>query len=106
PGVMLLLPLFMMFSSAGTFLGITVVGTRAGLVVTYLTFALPLATWVMVTYLRKIPESLEEAGLVDGLTRFGALRRIVFPLCWPGMSVALVFSFLLGWNDVLFASIL
>lgn len=106
PHVLLLLPLFMVFSSAGTYLGIAVVGTRAALVITYLTFALPLSTWVMVTYLRKIPESLEEAGLVDGLTRFGALRKIVIPLSWPGMAVAMVFSFLLGWNDVLFANVL
>lgn len=106
PQVMLLLPLFMVFSSAGTYLGITMVGTRVALVLTYLTFALPLATWVMVAYLRKIPESLEEAGLVDGLSRFGALRKIVIPLSWPGMAVALVFSFLLGWNDVVYASVL
>lgn len=106
PQVMLLLPLFMMFSSAGTYLGIPMVGTRPALVITYLTFALPLATWVMVTYLRKIPQSLEEAGLVDGLTRFGTLRKIVIPLSWPGMAVALVFSFLLGWNDVVMASVL
>lgn len=106
PQTLLILPLFMVFSSIGSYLGLVVVGSRVGLVITYLTFALPLATWVMVTYLRKIPESLEEAGLVDGLTRFGALRRIIVPLSWPGMSVALVFSFLLGWNDVLFASVL
>jgi ABC-type glycerol-3-phosphate transport system permease component len=106
PHVMLLLPLFMVFSSAGTYLGLPLVGTRVALVITYLTFALPLATWVMVIYLRKIPESLEEAGLIDGLSRFGALVRIVAPLSWPGMVVALVFSFLLGWNDVVFASVL
>ena len=106
PHVMLLLPLFMVFSSAGTYLGLPLVGTRTAVVITFLTFALPLATWVMVTYLRKIPMSLEEAGLVDGLTRFGALRRIILPLSWPGMVVALVFSFLLGWNDVLFATVL
>lgn len=106
PQVMLLLPLFMVFSSAGTYLGLPLVGTRVALVITYLTFALPLATWVMVTYLRKIPESLEEAGLIDGLTRLGTLWRIVVPLAWPGMVVALVFSFLVGWNDVVFASVL
>jgi ABC-type glycerol-3-phosphate transport system permease component len=106
PHVMLLLPLFMVFSSAGTYLGLPLVGTRTALVITYLTFALPLATWVMVTYLRKIPESLEEAGLIDGLSRFGTLWRIVVPLSWPGMVVALVFSFLIGWNDVVFASVL
>lgn len=106
PGTLLILPVFMVFSSIGNYLGLVVVGSRAGLIITYLTFALPLATWVMVTYLRKVPRSLEEAGLVDGLSRFGALRRVVVPLSWPGMSVALVFSFLLGWNDVLFASVL
>ena len=106
PGTMLLLPLFVVFSSARTYFGLTVVGTRWGLMVTYLTFALPFATWVMVTYLRGLPLELEEAGLIDGLTRVGVLRRIVLPLSFPGLIVAAVFSFLLGWNDVLFASVL
>ncbi len=106
PGTLLLLPLFVTFSTVGSYFGLAIIGSRLGLVVTYLTFSLPLATWVMVTYLRNMPESLEEAGLVDGLTRFGTLWRIVVPLSWPGMVVALVFSFLHGWNDVLFASIL
>ncbi|MGH3324179.1 MAG: carbohydrate ABC transporter permease, partial [Streptomyces sp.] len=106
PHALLILPLFVVFSSVGSYLSVIIVGSKWALVVTYLTFALPLATWVMVTYLRKIPQSLEEAGLVDGLTRFGALRRIIVPLSWPGMVVALVFSFLLGWNDVLFATVL
>jgi trehalose/maltose transport system permease protein len=106
PQTLLILPMFMVFSSVGSYLGLVIVGSRAGLVITYLTFALPLATWVMVTYLRKMPPALEEAGLVDGLTRFGTVRHIIVPLSWPGMTVALVFSFLLGWNDVLFASIL
>jgi ABC-type glycerol-3-phosphate transport system permease component len=106
PHVMLLLPLFMVFSSAGTYLGLHLIGTRTAVVITFLTFALPLATWVMVTYLRSIPQALEEAGLVDGLSRFGALRRIVLPLSWPGMTIALVFSFLIAWNDVVFVSVL
>ena len=106
PHVMLLLPLFMVFASAGAYLGLSVVGTRTAMVITYLTFALPLATWVMVTYLDKIPRTLEEAGLIDGLSRFGTLVRIVLPLAWPGMVVALVFSFLSSWNDVVFASVL
>jgi ABC-type glycerol-3-phosphate transport system permease component len=74
--------------------------------VTYLTFALPLATWVMVIHLRKIPIVLEEAARIDGATRLGALWRIIIPLSLPGMVVATIFSFLRGWNDVLFASIL
>lgn len=106
PGTLLLLPLFVVFFSVDTYLGLTLIGTRTSLVVTYMTFALPFATWVMVTYLRSIPISLEEAGLIDGLSRIGVLRRIIAPLALPGMVVATIFSFLLGWNDVLFASVL
>jgi len=106
PHVMLLLPLFVLFSSIRTALPFRLIGTYQGPVITYLTFALPLATWLMVSYLSSIPVELEEAALVDGATRFQALRKVVVPLALPGMVVALVFSFLVGWNDVLFASVL
>jgi multiple sugar transport system permease protein len=106
PGTLLLLPLFVVYASAPTYLGVTVVGTTWGLMITYLTFALPFATWVMVTYIRGMPAELEEAGLLDGLSRIGVLRRIVLPLSAPGLIVAAIFSFLLGWNDVMFASVL
>ena len=106
PGTLLLLPIFVLFSSARTYLDITIVGTRFGLVVTYLTFALPFSTWVMVTYLRGLPRELEEAAMLDGCSPIGILRRIVIPLSWPGIIVAAVFAFLLGWNDVLFASVM
>jgi ABC-type glycerol-3-phosphate transport system permease component len=106
PGTLLLLPLFVVYASAPAYLGVTVVGTTWGLMITYLTFALPFATWVMVTYIRGMPVELEEAGLLDGLSRIGVLRRIVLPLSAPGLIVAAIFSFLLGWNDVLFASVL
>jgi ABC-type glycerol-3-phosphate transport system permease component len=106
PGTLLLLPIFVLFSSARTYLDITIVGTRFGLIVTYLTFALPFSTWVMVTYLRGLPRELEEAAMIDGCSTIGVLRRIVIPLSWPGIIVAAVFAFLLGWNDVLFASVM
>jgi ABC-type glycerol-3-phosphate transport system permease component len=106
PHVMLLLPLFVLFSSIQTAIPFRLIGTYQGPVITYLTFALPLATWLMVSYLASIPVELEEAALVDGATRFQALRKVVVPLALPGMVVALVFSFLVGWNDVLFASVL
>jgi ABC-type glycerol-3-phosphate transport system permease component len=106
PHVMLLLPLFVLFSSIQTAIPFRLIGTYQGPVITYLTFALPLATWLMVSYLSSIPVVLEEAALVDGATRFQALRKVVVPLALPGMVVALVFSFLVGWNDVLFASVL
>ncbi|AGL19851.1 carbohydrate ABC transporter permease [Actinoplanes sp. N902-109] len=106
PGTLMLLPVFVLFSSAGNYLGLTVVGTRWGLFLAYLTFALPFSTWVMVTYLRGLPRELEEAGRVDGASTLRILFRIIVPLSLPAIVVSGIFAFLLGWNDVLFASVL
>jgi trehalose/maltose transport system permease protein len=106
PGTLMLLPVFVLFSSAGNYLGITVVGTRWGLFIAYLTFALPFSTWVMVTYLRGLPRELEEAGLMDGASTLVILYRSIIPLSLPAIVVSGIFAFLLGWNDVLFASVL
>ncbi|WP_305783866.1 carbohydrate ABC transporter permease [Symbioplanes lichenis] len=106
PGTLMLLPVFVLFSSAGNYLGVTVVGTRWGLFLAYLTFALPFSTWVMVTYLRGLPRELEEAGRVDGASTPRILVRIIMPLSLPAIVVSGIFAFLLGWNDVLFASVL
>jgi multiple sugar transport system permease protein len=106
PGTLMLLPVFVLYSSAGNYLGIAVVGTRWGLFIAYLTFALPFSTWVMVTYLRGLPRELEEAGRVDGASTLRILLRIIIPLSLPAIVVSGIFAFLLGWNDVLFASVL
>jgi ABC-type glycerol-3-phosphate transport system permease component len=106
PGTLMLLPVFVLFSSAGNYLGLTVVGTRWGLFLAYLTFALPFSTWVMVTYLRGLPKELEEAGRMDGAGTLTVLFRIIMPLSLPAIVVSGIFAFLLGWNDVLFASVL
>jgi multiple sugar transport system permease protein len=106
PGTLMLLPVFVLFSSAGNYLGIAVVGTRWGLFIAYLTFALPFSTWVMVTYLRGLPRELEEAGRMDGASTMHILFRIIAPLSLPAIVVSGIFAFLLGWNDVLFASVL
>ena len=106
PGTLMLLPVFVLFSSAGNYLGIAVVGTRWGLFIAYLTFALPFSTWVMVTYLRGLPRELEEAGRMDGASTVKILLRIIVPLSGPAIVVSGIFAFLLGWNDVLFASVL
>ncbi len=100
PHIMLLLPLFVLFAM------LQLVGTYQAVIITYLTFALPLAIWIMVSYFESIPIDIEEAALVDGATRLETLRLIIAPLALPGIVVALVFSFLSGWNDVLFASVL
>jgi trehalose/maltose transport system permease protein len=106
PGTLMLLPVFVLFSSAGNYLGITMVGSRWGLFLAYLTFALPFSTWVMVTYLRGLPRELEEAARTDGASTMVVLFRIVLPLSLPAVVVSGIFAFLLGWNDVLFASVL
>ncbi|GLY93283.1 carbohydrate ABC transporter permease [Actinoplanes sp. NBRC 103695] len=106
PGTLMLLPVFVLFSSAGNYLGLTVIGTRWGLFVAYLTFALPFSTWVMVTYLRGLPRELEEAARTEGASTITILWRIIIPLSLPAIVVSGIFAFLLGWNDVLFASVL
>jgi ABC-type glycerol-3-phosphate transport system permease component len=106
PGTLMLLPVFVLFSSAGNYLGVAVIGTRWGLFVAYLTFTLPFSTWVMVTYLRGLPRELEEAARTDGASTVVILMRIVVPLSLPAIVVSGIFAFLLGWNDVLFASVL
>jgi trehalose/maltose transport system permease protein len=106
PGTLMLLPVFVLFSTIATALGIQIIGTRQALFVTYLTFALPFSTWVMVTYLRGLPPELEEAARIDGASSLRVLTRIIVPLSWPGIVVSAIFAFLLGWNDVLFASVM
>ncbi|MFK3979226.1 carbohydrate ABC transporter permease [Micromonospora sp. NPDC050397] len=106
PGTLMLLPVFVLFASASTLLGVPVIGTRWALFLTYLTFGLPFSTWVMVTYLRGLPRELDEAARVDGASSWHVLTRIIVPLSWPGLTVSAIFAFLLGWNDVLFASVL
>jgi ABC-type glycerol-3-phosphate transport system permease component len=106
PGTLMVLPVFVVFASAGTYLGITVIGTLWGLFLTYLTFTLPFSTWVMVTYLRGLPKELEEAARIDGASNLMILLKVVLPLSWPGVMVSAIFAFLLGWNDVIFASVM
>jgi trehalose/maltose transport system permease protein len=106
PGTLLLLPVFVLFATIANALSLHIIGTRWGLFITYLTFALPFSTWVMVTYLRGLPRELTEAARMDGANTIQILTRIVAPLSWPGIVVSAVFAFLLGWNDVLFASVM
>ncbi|MCL4544738.1 MAG: ABC transporter permease subunit [Chloroflexi bacterium] len=106
PAQMLLLPVFIIFVIIQNALHVRLIGTYQGLVLTYLTFALPFSIWMLASYISGLPLELEEAGLVDGCSRLSLLRHIVLPLTVPGMVVAFIFSFLLSWNEVLFASVL
>ena len=96
----LIIPIYLMLDRAGQ------TDRLAGIVVTYMTFVLPFAIWTLRGFIVNIPEELEEAAMVDGCTRAGAFRRILFPLVAPGLVATAVFSFILVWNDYLIAYVL
>jgi len=76
-----------------------------GLIVVYLTFSLPLSTWLLQGYFRAVPRELEEQAMVDGSTRLGALFRILIPLSAPGVVAVAIFTFTGAWNELLLALI-
>lgn len=106
PGVLLLLPLFVMYVIVQQLIQVLIIGSYLGVVLTYMTFALPYAIWIISVYIASLPVELEEAAMIDGASRFEVLRWITLPLSIPGLVVTFVFSFLLAWNDVLFSSVL
>jgi multiple sugar transport system permease protein len=97
PGALLFIPLYQMMS------GIQLNDSLWSLVITYPTFTLPFATWLLVGYFKSIPADLEESALVDGCTRFGAFVRIVLPLAKPGLLAVALFTLTNAWNEFLFA---
>ena len=106
PGILFLLPLFIIFVNIEQIIGIKLYGSYTGLVITYLTFALPFSIWMLVGFFDTIPRELEEAAMVDGATALGALFRILIPLSMPGIIAVGIFAFLTAWGEVLFASVL
>src|SRR5690625_584869 len=106
PGILFLLPLFLMFVQGEEIFGIQLTGSYTGLIITYLTFALPFSIWMLAGYLQAIPEGLEEAAMIDGTSRIGALVRVILPVARPGILAVGVFAFITAWGEVLFASVL
>jgi multiple sugar transport system permease protein len=106
PGILFLLPLFLIFVNINSATGIQLVGSQAGLVITYLTFSLPFSVWMLVGYFDSIPRELDEAAMVDGCGPLGALWRIVLPAARPGVIAVAIYSFMTSWGEVLFASVM
>lgn len=106
PGILFLLPLFLIFVNIGNTTGVALYGSRAGLVITYLTFSLPFSIWMLVGYFDSIPRDLDEAALVDGNGPIGALFRVVVPAAVPGIVAVSVYAFMTAWGEVLFASVM
>lgn len=100
PLVMLIAPIFRMLSP----LGLT--NSLTGLVVVYVAFNVPFATFLMQSFFDGIPKDLEEAAMIDGATRFTAFRQIILPLTLPGIAATLGFVFTAAWSELLFALML
>jgi multiple sugar transport system permease protein len=106
PGILFLLPLFLIFVNIGNATGIELYGSRIGLIITYLTFSLPFSIWMLVGYFDSIPRELDEAAQVDGNGPIGALLRVVVPAAVPGIVAVAIYAFMTAWGEVLFASIM
>jgi multiple sugar transport system permease protein len=97
PPMILAIPLFVLFTRLG------LRGSLIGLALVYVAQTVPVAIFMMRNYFETIPDSLEEAGLVDGLTHLGVLRRISLPLAAPSVVATGLYVFMIAWNEFLFA---
>jgi multiple sugar transport system permease protein len=100
PPIVLSLPIFVLMKT------FNLLNTRGGLIASYLSFNLPFVIWMLMGFLESIPVELEEAAKIDGANRLQAVIRIVFPLATPGVMASGVLSFILCWNEFLFALML
>jgi multiple sugar transport system permease protein len=100
PSVVLIIPLYLMLVSLG------LSNTIFSLVIAYTTFALPYALWLLRSFMAGIPADLESAALVDGASRMGAFVDVILPQLLPGIISTALFTFILSWNEYLYALIL
>jgi multiple sugar transport system permease protein len=97
PGVVFLIPLFVMMRA------LRLVNTEWSLILTYLTFGLPLSIWLLKGFYDNIPPQLEQAARIDGASRLQAFLRVVMPLSLPGIAATAIYSFVQAWNEYVYA---
>jgi len=97
PPSLLFIPLFLVLQRLG------LVDALGGLVLAYLTFTVPFATWMLIGHIRTIPSELDEAARIDGASRLQVLLRIIVPVALPGIAVVALFAFTQAWNEFLYA---
>jgi multiple sugar transport system permease protein len=100
PPVIFCIPLYVVFRN------LRLIDTFTGLTISYLTITLPFVVWLMTSFFKGVPVELEEAAIIDGCSRAGALARIVLPVSVPGVSTAFIFSMLMSWNQYFYPLIL
>lgn len=98
PHILVVIPLYMLLTR------VHLINTHLGVILTYVTFNVPTATWVLQAYFSTIPKELMEAGMMDGLSKLRALWKIYTPLALPGLAAGGVMTFIGVWNEFLFAN--
>lgn len=106
PGIMFLIPIYIMFVKIYQWTGIPIKGTIPGLVFIYSAFFLPFSVWILRGFFAAIPVSLEEAATIDGCTPIQVFWKIALPLAVPGIVATGVFVFLIAWDELMFAWVL
>ncbi|RDV43391.1 carbohydrate ABC transporter permease [Leifsonia sp. ku-ls] len=99
PQIALLIPLYLILNSLG------LLDTVTGLIIVDCSLVVPFVLWILSNYFLTIPEELEEAARIDGASRLGALFRVVLPAARPGIFAAIMFAFLLAWDEFMYALI-
>lgn len=100
PPVTTVIPYFMIIKTIG------LIDTRASLVLTYVSYGLPFAIWLMLGFFQELPKEIEEAALVEGYTLSQRFFYILLPLTLPGIAVTAIFMFIFAWNEFMFATTL
>jgi multiple sugar transport system permease protein len=100
PPIVFVVPMFVILRTIG------LLDSYLGLILIYLTFNLPFATWFLMAYMRELPVEVEEAAMLDGCTRLSVVTRIVLPLLAPGIAVTALFCFVFAWNEYTLAFLL
>ncbi len=100
PAIALVIPIYVLYSK------LNITDTYFGLILLYTVFYIPFAVWLLIGFLRDVPQEIEEAALIDGCSRLQALLRVVLPVIVPGLAVVALFAFITTWNEFLFAVIL
>jgi ABC-type glycerol-3-phosphate transport system permease component len=97
PQISIVSPLYLILREVG------LLNTYPGLVLPYMTFAMPLTIWLLVGFFRQLPAGLEEAAFIDGAGRLRTLWEVVLPISAPGLATTAILTFLYSWNEFLFA---
>ncbi|GAH27398.1 unnamed protein product, partial [marine sediment metagenome] len=107
PPVATIIPFFLLFRGFELFgRQITLLDKHLGLILVYCTFNIAFAVWLLIGFFESFPAEIEEAAVIDGCSRIGAVLRVVIPVIAPGIVVTGLFCFIFSWNEFLFALIL